>query len=144
VPKPLDLNIQPASKEEIEEIDQRLGLFNETILSFVGKSEIPLSYVIRENGRMTAGISACLDWGFIVHIDLLFVDENHRHQGLGRFLIEKIESEAKKLGAGMAQTDTFDFQAKDFYLKQGYEVFGEIENSPRPGHKRFYLKKALV
>jgi hypothetical protein len=25
----------------------------------------------------------------------------------------------------MAQTDTFDFQAKDFYLKQGYKVFGE-------------------
>ena len=79
-----------------------------------------------------------------MHIDLLFVDENHRHQGLGRYLVEKVEREAKRLGAGMAQTDTFDFQAKDFYLEQGYEVFGEIENSHRPGHKWFYLKKTLL
>lgn len=57
--------------------------------------------------------------------------------------MEKVEKEAEVLGAGMAQTDTFDFQAKDFYLKRGYEIFGELENSPRPGHKRFYLKKTL-
>lgn len=141
---PSTMDIQPACAEEIKEIDRKLGRFNQDALNFVGKSEIPLAYVIRENGRMTAGISACLDWGFIVHIDLLFVDENHRHKGLGRFLVEKVEREAKILGAGMAQTDTFDFQARDFYIKQGYEVFGEIENSPRPGHKRFYLKKALI
>lgn len=135
--------ICPANTKEIEEIDQKLGNFNQVQLNFVGKSEIPLSYVVRENGGIIAGISACLDWGFIVHIDLLFVDENHRLEGLGSFLVERVETEAKSLGAGMAQTDTFDFQAKDFYLKLGYEVFGEVENSPCPGHKRFYLKKIL-
>jgi len=34
-------------------------------------------------------------------------------------------------------------QAKDFYLKLGYKIFGVVENSPRPGHRRFYLMKAL-
>jgi hypothetical protein len=29
-----------------------------------------------------------------------------------------------------------DFQAKDFYKKNGYEVFGELDNVP-DGHKRY-------
>ncbi|WP_423236642.1 hypothetical protein [Clostridium chromiireducens] len=33
-------------------------------------------------------------------------------------------------------------QAKDFYLKNGYEVFGELDNVPL-GHKRYYMKKIL-
>jgi hypothetical protein len=38
--------------------------------------------------------------------------------------------------------DTFSFQAPGFYLKHGYEVFGELPGFPA-GHTRFYLKKAL-
>jgi ribosomal protein S18 acetylase RimI-like enzyme len=36
--------------------------------------------------------------------------------------------------------DTFSFQARGFYEKLGYTVFGEIENHP-PGHSRFFLRK---
>ena len=57
--------------------------------------------------------------------------------------MNKVEHEAKVWGVGLAQTDTFDFQAKDFYLKQGYEIFGVVDSSPRPGHKRYYMKKVL-
>lgn len=136
-------DIHSATQKDIEEIDQRLGEFNQSKLNFVGESEKRISYVMKKENSIIAGISACIDWGFILHVELLFVEDAYRHQGLGQLLIEKVEKEAKALGAGMAQTDTFDFQAKDFYLKQGYEIFGELENSPCPGHKRFYLKKIL-
>ena len=56
--------------------------------------------------------------------------------------MKKVEDEAKDIGATLSHTDTFDFQAKDFYLKQGYTIFGELADCP-PGHTRFYLKKAL-
>jgi hypothetical protein len=36
--------------------------------------------------------------------------------------------------------DTFSFQARPFYEKQGYTVFGRIENFPK-GHTRFLLSK---
>jgi hypothetical protein len=36
--------------------------------------------------------------------------------------------------------DTFDFQAKDFYVKHGYEVFGVLEDCPE-GHVRYFMKK---
>lgn len=31
-------------------------------------------------------------------------------------------------------------QAKDFYMKHGYELFGTLEDCPE-GHCRYYLKK---
>jgi hypothetical protein len=50
---------------------------------------------------------------------------------------------AKKLGAAMIHLDTFDFQAKGFYLKQGYAIFSTLENSPVQGCNRYYLQKKL-
>lgn len=135
--KSQDQDIRPASAEEIKEIDEKLGRFNQDALNFVGNSEIPLSYVIRENSSMIPGISACLDWGFIVHIELLFVDENHRHQGLGKFLVEKVEREAKILGAGMAQTDTFDFQAKVFILSRDMRFLAKSKTALAVGISGF-------
>jgi len=40
--------------------------------------------------------------------------------------------------------DTYDFQALAFYQKNGYEVFGILENCPAPGHIRYSLKKSLA
>lgn len=136
-------NISLANEKEVQEIDKKLGDFNQTMLSFEGEAETPLNYVVRKDGGIIAGISACIDWGYVAHVDLLFVDDKYRHLGLGSLLLAKVEQEAKARGAGLIQTDTFDFQAKDFYLKFGYEIFGVVDNSPRPGHKRFYLKKSL-
>ncbi|MEA3146360.1 MAG: hypothetical protein QOI53_1859, partial [Verrucomicrobiota bacterium] len=36
----------------------------------------------------------------------------------------------------------FDFQARGFYEKNGFHVFGTIENYPI-GHERYYLIKRL-
>ncbi len=134
---------QAATKLEIEKIDQKLGAFNQEALSFSGTPEMPIALVIKNDDDIIAGISGCIDWGYIFHLELLFVDEKYRHQGLGTLLVGEIEHKAKANGAGLVQTDTFDFQAKDFYLKHGYEIFGVIDDSPRPGHKRYYLKKDL-
>ena len=57
-------------------------------------------------------------------------------------LIKKVEEIAKQKGCGLIHLDSFDWQAKDFYLKHGYEVFGILDDCP-PGHKRYYMKKIL-
>lgn len=103
---------------------------------------IYLNYVIKENDEIIAGIFADVYIWKILFIELIFVHEEYRHKKLGSFLIQKVEQEARTLGAKLAHLDSFDFQAKDFYIKQGYEVFGVLEDCP-PGHKRFYLKKNL-
>lgn len=70
-------------------------------------------------------------------ISEFWIDLDYRNQGIGSKLLRKIEEEAKNYGATASHTDTFDWQAKDFYLKYGYEVFGTIENCP-PGHGAFF------
>ncbi len=59
---------------------------------------------------------------------------------------KKIVGESGKVAAEnsctLAHLSTFDFQAKNFYIKHWYEVFGILENSPE-GHCRYYLKKVI-
>jgi len=75
-------------------------------------------------------------------IDLLFVPESVRGLGIGRKLITQAEAEAMRRGCRAAALDTFSFQARGFYERLGYSVFGVLNDCP-PGHSRFYLTKQL-
>jgi GNAT superfamily N-acetyltransferase len=135
--------IQPSTPQEAELIDDLIVEFNSIQVPFTQKqTPILKNYVIKENDTVIAGINALIyHWG-ILYIDVLFVVEQYRGKQLGAKLLNRVEEEAIHLGANLCHLDTFDFQAKDFYIKQGYEVFGELTDCP-PGHKRFYLKKDL-
>lgn len=138
---PYSLSI--STEEEAEYISDEIMHFNAHKVSFTQK-ETPIfkKYVIKNDNIIVAGINALIyHWG-ILFIDELFVSESNRNKQFGSYLLKKVEDEARDLGATLSHTDTFDFQAKDFYLKQGYEVFGILENCP-PNHRRFYLKKIL-
>jgi len=70
------------------------------------------------------------------------VAEPLRRKGIGRKLLIKAEEFAGQNGCDHIYLDTFDFQARGFYEKNGYHVFGTIENYPI-GHQRYYLIKKL-
>jgi N-acylglucosamine-6-phosphate 2-epimerase len=76
------------------------------------------------------------DW---LHIDVLFVAPEQRRRGVGRQLVSAALQQAKQRGCLGAYLDTFDFQAKGFYQKLGFEVFAELADFPR-GHTRFWLR----
>lgn len=75
-------------------------------------------------------------------ISLLIVPQSQRGQGMGRRLMEMAEAEALKRGCDHIWLDTFAFQAKDFYLKCGFEIFGTLEGQA-PIHPRYFMKKPL-
>jgi GNAT superfamily N-acetyltransferase len=75
-------------------------------------------------------------------VDLLFVPESMRRIGIGRKLMTLAETEAVQRGCHAAVLDTFSFQARGFYERLGYSVFGMLNDCP-PGHNRFYLTKRL-
>lgn len=140
----IPFNIFPATKEEVEIIHDRMDSFNDIEISFTGKnSQIEKNYIIKDGTAIIAGITSCFYVEEVLFVSVLFVEEEHRHKGLGSALLKYVEDEAKALGARLAHLDTFDFQALDFYLKHGYEVFGVLEDCPKKGHKRYYLKKSL-
>jgi ribosomal protein S18 acetylase RimI-like enzyme len=77
-----------------------------------------------------------------LHVSVVWVDERCRGQGLGTQLVNAMEAEAIRRGCGGAYLDTFSYQARPFYEKLGYEVFGTLEDYPA-GHQRFYMRKKL-
>ena len=93
-----------------------------------------------KNGNIIAGILSKMYCWNCLYIDVLWVKEEHRKDGLGSRLLKEIESVAIEKGCYLIHLDTFDFQAKDFYIKRGYEVFGVLDECPE-GHKRYFLKK---
>ena len=93
-----------------------------------------------KNGNIIAGILSKMYCWNCLYIDVLWVKEEHRKDGLGSRLLKEIESIAIEKGCYLIHLDTFDFQAKDFYIKHGYEVFGVLDECPE-GHKRYFLKK---
>ena len=96
-----------------------------------------------DNGKIIAGCIAKMYCWNVAYVDTLWVDEAYRGKGLGSKLLDDAEADAKAKGCYLIHLDTFDFQSKEFYVKRGYEVFGQLEDCPK-GHCRYYLKKRLI
>ncbi len=135
--------IIPATEKEAKLIDDKIDAFNKSIMSpDMEENIIKKNYVIKDANQVIAGITAII-YHNSLYVDVLFVDEEYRGQDLGSELLSKVETEAKEIGAMLSHLATFDFQAKDFYLKAGYEIFGILDGCPKVGHKSYYLKKKL-
>jgi GNAT superfamily N-acetyltransferase len=78
-----------------------------------------------------------------LHVDLLFVPETLRGHGLGRQMLFLAEQEATARGCRGACLDTYSFQARGFYERQGYAVFGILNDYP-PRQSRIFLHKVFV
>lgn len=79
------------------------------------------------------------DWLFI---ELLGLPESARGRGLGRRLMHQAEAIAREAGCAGIWLDTYEFQARGFYEKLGYAVFGALEDHP-VGQRRFFMMKRL-
>ena len=127
--------------EEIDLIFNGLVEFNE---SQVGDARFK-EFGIFASGQSKATIAGLLGhtlWnGFF--ISTLWVTEAVRRKGIGRQLLARAEELAVQNGCDHIHLDTFDFQARDFYEKNGFHLFGTIEDYPI-GHKRYYLIKKLA
>lgn len=102
----------------------------------------PLSIALRDQGKLVGGLVGETGWKWLF-VELLWVAEVYRGRGVGARLLQAAEQEAIHRGARHVYLDTFDFQALPFYEKQGYEVFGTLDDYP-PDHRRFFLRKDLV
>lgn len=80
-----------------------------------------------ENGEIIAGILSKMYCWNCLYIDVLWVKEEYRKSGLGSTLLEEIEGLGKEKGCNLIHLDTFDFQAKDFYIKLCFNLVWIIE-----------------
>ncbi|MXP65138.1 GNAT family N-acetyltransferase [Roseomonas sp. M0104] len=129
-----------ATPEDRAAIVATLTRFNE---SRVGPSNMrPLALLLKDAGGETLGGlwgRTGYDWMFI---ELLAVPEALQGRGLGAELMRRAEAVAVERGCAGIWLDTFSFQARPFYEKLGYTLFGEISGYPRGG-ARYFLHKRL-
>lgn len=97
--------------------------------------------VTDDEGKIVAGLVARTWWGGL-EVQYLWVSDQYRKSGYGRQLMVQAEEEAMKRGCHMAYVDTFDFQARGFYEKLGYQVYGNLGDYAKQ-HTRHYLAKKI-
>lgn len=103
----------------------------------------PVNLVLRgAAGDVLGGLLGQL-WGGWLHVNAVWVSTALRGQGFGARLIAAAEAYACERGAVGAMLETYSFQARPFYERLGYEVFGTLEDCP-PGHTKFHLKRTLA
>lgn len=100
------------------------------------------SFAVVEGEDQIAGMTG-RRYGNTLHLSLLAVSEEYRKNGLGKMLINKLEEIAVAEHIKHLTVSTQDYQALDFYKKNGFNVFGKLKNAPFEGTTKYYLEKVL-
>lgn len=106
-----------------------------------GKYEEINLFLKDENGMVRGGILAEICWNWL-EIHTFMIDEDIRKSGYGTTLLSEVEKIALENACDFIKVDTLSFQALGFYKKNGYQVFGSIDNVGKE-YKHYYLKKDL-
>ncbi|MGN9162828.1 GNAT family N-acetyltransferase [Clostridium sulfidigenes] len=136
--------ISKSTREEAGLVENEIDKYNLSKVPFTQEpSFVSINRVIKgENGDILAGINSVLYCWNCLYIDVLWVKEELRNNGYGSKLLNEVEKIAKEKGCKLIHLVTFDFQAKDFYLKYGYEIFGVLDDCPLE-HKQYSMKKTI-
>ena len=96
----------------------------------------------KEEGRLVALLHAqqVLE---NIHIKALVVDKAYQKKGLGASLLAELEEKAAEAGVTSITLSTKSYQAKDFYLKQGYEIYASLTDVPQKGITKYHFIKRL-
>ncbi len=135
----LDITASPLP-EELAAIGEGLTAFND---ADVGPSERKaLAVLIRDaEDKVIGGLSGYTAWGWLF-TQWLFIPDALRGEGMAGKLLAQAEEEARARGCHGAWIDTFSPVARKAYMRQGYEIFGELPDFPK-GRTRTFLRKAL-
>jgi ribosomal protein S18 acetylase RimI-like enzyme len=130
--------LEPSSVRD--KVFAELTRFNST---YCQHAPSPMIVAARDpDGNIIGGIvgRSIADW---MHLEMLWVDGQHRGLGIGASLMAQAEAEARRRACVGVHFDTFSFQAPDLYPRLGYEQFAVIEDHPL-GHRRVFFAKRFA
>jgi GNAT superfamily N-acetyltransferase len=138
----MQIVFEPYAPDELKKVvHEGVTLHN---VAATGMSEhYPVTFFLKaDSGEIQGGLLGHI-WGGWLEIHLVWIAHPLRGQNHGSALLAEAEKLAIARGCHSAYLDTFSFQAPEFYQKQGYQVYGVLEDCPT-GHRRLYLRKSLV
>ena len=130
----IDLN-----ERQVEDIEARLSAFDENYITY--KMDGCIRIGVQENGRLIAGLDACITAFRILYLSTLFVDQEYRRKGIGTRLIREMEKRAAAMGVNTIRLDTFNWQGKEFYEALGYQCVGHYDHAEDGYSEYFFLKR---
>ncbi|QFY60804.1 GNAT family N-acetyltransferase [Rhizobium grahamii] len=126
------------SKKDRKQIADRLIAYN--IEHFGESDRQKLAIRLRDDaGMLSGGLVGYTARGWL-YVEMLFVPEEMRGQGLAGRLLQMAEDEARRRGCVGAYIDTMSPLALGVYKRQGYEPVGSLEEMTG-GHSLTWLKK---
>ena len=134
-----EMTLIDLTEEQAEEIETRLSAFDEKYITYKMDGSIRIG--IEEDGKLIAGLDACVTAFKILYVSTVFVDEAYRRKGFGAKLIREMEKKAAAMGVNTIRLDTFNWQGKDFYEAMGYTAAGHYENAEDGYSEYFFVKR---
>jgi GNAT superfamily N-acetyltransferase len=127
-----------AQREFVEEIINRRNV------RLTGHDEWhPVAFFLKsDQGEILGGLLGQI-WAHWLSIATLAVREPFRGRGYGTKLLVRAEQFALESGCTNAWLSTFSFQARPFYERPGYQLFGTLEDYPK-GFSLFFMTKRLT
>ena len=89
--------------------------------------------------QVVGGLLGHISWRWL-YVAKLWIADAHRGAGHGVALMTAAELHARAGGCVGAYLDTFEYQARPFYEKLGYTLFGTLDGYP-PGYHQYHLAK---
>lgn len=118
------------------------GLAEYNALHSAGEMPNYLFATVRDkDGQLAGGLLGATYLGWL-SVQVVWLPDSLRGQGLGRALMDLAEAEAMRRGIKSVFLETLSFQALPFYEKCGYKVFSQLRDFP-PGGTRYALTKNL-
>lgn len=132
--------LSDAERAVAQRLLHEIGKFN---LEATGIAEFHEMLTVKtdSDGELVAGVYGW-SWGGTCWIEALWVREDMRRRGVGSWLLDAAEAEARRHGCEQLALDTHTFQAPSFYERHGFQVVGELTEYPK-GHSKLILRKRL-
>lgn len=134
------IDFEPTAAD-MEFIDTQLGAFNTEQTKRDDFEPLPL--VRRsDDGSVIGGLKGMTGWDWL-HVEILWVDQKHRGEGIGTALLAAAEAVARERGCIGSCLTSYSFQAPAFYEQHGYSTFGQIDDYPI-GKTMYFMSKRFA
>ncbi len=136
----IDINHAPSAEEQAAAQNGWLWAYN--VAQTGDDAYTPLVISLRDDKEnVVGGLIGSYLWGWL-KIESFSMESSLRGRGFGTRLLLAAENDARGRGCLNIWVDTYSFQARPFYERFGYEVFGKLGDYPL-GHKLYFMRKRL-
>jgi ribosomal protein S18 acetylase RimI-like enzyme len=132
-----------AAEADVAVVREGLLAFNVAVIGPAHQARVAV--FLRDgdaDDAVVGGLLGVIRWRWL-YIEKLWIAPDFRGNGNGSKLMHAAESHARSRDCIGIQVDTFEHQARAFYEKLGYELFGTLEGYP-PGSRQYFLVKRLA